>query len=248
MTNQPSWYEDPRDKMRERSVGVIALVLLFGFVAIAGTIFAYYFLGDEDLLLGKAPDDPRNRKFLRVGIEDVELVIPSKLISRVKKPTLRGVSKIDLEIPWPYDPSKEITPPEEVTDHANQIFLTFMPTPNEPTAAERFSGIYQPYIAAQPQQTSNGLYRYSFSTSSPYADIEYYAGRIGNSTIYIKCELRASSLGPQLCSNFLKVSPQTVLRYRFGRQHLSQWREIDKTARDLLHQMVHTTPGRGVTG
>lgn len=238
---QPSWYEDPRDRIRERSVGVMALFTLFGFVAIAGIIFAYYFLPHPDLLLGKGDNDLRLRKLVHVELEDVELLIPSNLVARVKKPPLGGVRQVDMEIPWPFDPTAKIPPPEEVTDHTNQLFLTFMPTPNELSETERFEGIYRPYVARGPVKMQAGLNRFSFSTSSPYADIEYYIGTIGASTIYIKCELRASSLGPQLCSHTLQSSPKTSLRYRFARRHLAQWREIDHTARQLLLQLTHSS-------
>jgi len=238
---QPSWYEEPRNRMRERSVGVLVLVAIASFVAVAGTIFAYYFLPNPDLLLGMGDNDPRNRKLTHVELEDIELLIPSNLVARIKRRALGSVHQVDMEIPWPFDPNAKVPPPEEVTDHTNQLILTFMPTSTELSAVERFKGIYRPYIAAGPIRMQADLHRYSFSTSSPYADIEYYVGKNGSSTIYIKCELRASSLGPQLCSNTIKSSAKTSLRYRFARHHLAQWREIDHTARQLLLQLTHNS-------
>ena len=234
--------------MRERSVGVMALVGLLCFVAVAGTIFAYYFLPNPDLLLNREEAEARRNKLLHVSLHDIELLIPSNLLTRVKKRTLGGVSQIDLNIPWPFDPQAKILPPEEVTNHADQLLLTFMKAPIGPTDLERFQGIYRPYIAGAPANMQANLQRYSFSTSSPYADIEYYTGAVGDTIIYIKCELRASSLGPKLCSNSLKVSSQTVLRYRFARGHLAQWREIDKTVRQLMLQLTHRSDRESVSG
>lgn len=245
---QPSWYEEPRNRTKERSVGVLVLLAIASFVAVAGTIFAYYFLPNPDLLLGKGDNDRRTQRLMHVALEDVELLIPSNLVARVKKRTLGGVRQVDMEIPWPFDPTVRTPPPEEVTDRTNQLILTFMPTPAELTAPERFQGIYRPYIAPGPTKMQAGLERYSFSTNSPYADIEYYVGRIGSSTIYIKCELRASSLGPQLCGHTLKSSPRTSLRYRFARRHLAQWREIDHTARQLLLQLTHNSRKADIAG
>ena len=62
MATQPSWYQDPRSKMRERSVGVMALIAILCFVAVAGTIFAYYFLPNPDLLLSRDEAEARNKK------------------------------------------------------------------------------------------------------------------------------------------------------------------------------------------
>lgn len=231
--------------MRERSVGVLVLVAIASFVAVAGTIFAYYFLPNPDLLLGKGDNDPRTRELTHVALEDVELLIPSNLVARVKRRALGGVRQVDMEIPWPFDPNAVISPPELVTDHTNQLILTFMPTPSQLTAVERFSGIYRPYITHRPTKAQAGLSRYAFSTSSPYADIEYYVGNIGSTTLYIKCELRASSLGPKLCSNTIQASPKTSLRYRFARDHLAHWREIDHTARQLLLQLTHNSKTSG---
>lgn len=245
---QPSWYEEPRNRMRERSVGVLALIGLASFVAIAGVIFAYYFLPNPDLLFGSNESDTRTRKLLHVVLEDAELLVPSNLIARVKKRTMGRVQQVDLEMPWPFDPNAEIAAPEEITDHSNQLILTFMPTPLEPSVAERFAGIYKPYLSGAPARMTSGLQRYSFATSSPYADIEYYVGKSGNTAIYIKCELRASSLGPKLCSHTMKASALTSLRYRFARHHLSQWREIDRTARHLLSQILHLRRPAGQSG
>ncbi len=231
--------------MRERSVGVMALIGLLGFVAVAGTIFAYYFLPNPGLLLGTDESDTRKRKLLHVALSDVELLVPSNLVARVKKRTLGGVQQVDLKIPWPFDPTAEIPPPEEITDHSNQLLLTFMPTPVGPSEPERFAGIYEPYIAGPPVKMQAGLSRYKFATNSPYADIEYYVGKIGSTTIYLKCELRASSLGPQLCSHTVKTSKQTSLRYRFARGHLAQWREIHHTAKQLLLQILHLRQSAG---
>ncbi len=236
---QPSWYEDPRTRMRERSVGVIALIGLLGFVTVAGTIFAYYFLPNPDLLLGAGDNDPRKRKLLQVALADIELLVPSNLVARVKKRTLGGVHQLDLEISWPYDPNVKAPPPEEITDHSNQLLLTFLPKPLGPSEQERFAGIYRPYIAGRPTKMQAGLHRYVFATSSPYADIEYYIGKIGSSAVFLKCELRASSLGPKLCSNTLQASDKVSLRYHFARKHLADWREIDHTVRQLLLQIIH---------
>jgi len=242
---QPSWYEEPRNRMRERSVGVLVLLALASFVAVAGSIFAYYFLPNPDLLLGKGDNDPRTRKLTHIKLEDIELLIPSNLVARVKRRALGGVRQVDMEIPWPFDPNATIPPPEEVTDHTDQLILTFMPRTSELSFTERFDGIYRPYITHRPTKVEAGLSRYPFSTNSPYADIEYYVGKIGSTTLYIKCELRASSLGPKLCSNTIKVSPKTSLRYRFARNHLAQWRDIDHTARQLLLQLTHNSSAAG---
>ena len=37
-----------------------------------------------------------------------------------------------------------------------------------------------PISQADPQKMQAGLMRHTFSTSSPYADIEYYTGKIGS--------------------------------------------------------------------
>ena len=193
---QPTWYEDRRDKLRERSVGVIALVALSGFVVIAGTIFAYYFLPNPDLIMGTNEGDTRSRELLQLTIEDAELVVSSQLVARVKKRTLGSVQQVDLEVPWPFDPTAQLSPPEHLKDHSNQLILSFLPTPPDLTVQERFAGIYKPYIARSHSGAPAGLRHFVFSTESPYANIEFFVGRIGNSEIHIQCELRVSSLGP----------------------------------------------------
>jgi hypothetical protein len=243
MATQPTWYQDPRNKMRERSIGVMALIGIFCFVAVAGTIFAFYFLPNPDLLLSKEEAEARKRKLVHVTLLDVELLVPSNLLARVKRRTLGAVSQVDLNVPWPYTGTAKAVPPEEIENHENQLLITFIQTPAELTDAERFAGIYRPYLSGKPQKMQANLLRHRFSTSSPYADIEYYTGKIGTTTVYIKCELRPSSLGPQLCSNQFSVSAQTTLRYRFALRHLAQWREIDQTARQLLLQMMHLREG-----
>ena len=235
---QPTWYEDPRNKMRERSVGVIALIALSGFVVIAGTIFAYYFLPNPDLIMGTNEGDTRSRKLLQLTLEDAELVVSSQLVARVKKRTLGSVEQVDLELPWPFDATASLSPPEHLRDHSNQLILSFLPTPPGLSVQERFAGIYKPYIARSHSGAPAGLRHYVFSTDSPYANIEYFVGQIGNANVYFQCELRASSLGPRLCSNMFKSTRRTSLRYRFARRHLAQWREIDHAVKQLMLQVM----------
>lgn len=233
--------------MRERSIGVMALIALLAFFAVAGTIFAYYFIPNPDLLAARDQQDTRSRKLVQVPLGDVELIVPGNLIARMKRRPLTGVRTLDLQVPWPYDPESEIAPPEEREDRNNQIFLTFMPTESETSEAERFAGIYEPYIARAPLDPIPGLKRYVFSTASPYADIEYYLGTSGKDPLYLKCELTPSSLGPRLCSQTFRISDLISLRYRFASENLKDWQHIHRLVRVLAARFVHKT-GAGQSG
>ena len=89
-----------RVSLKQRSIWVIMSIMLIGFIASAGTIMAYYFLPNQDLLFGERKSAGSMDKLIHVEYEGDEYIIPEPfvrqvdrtVIGRVKRSLLRLVS------------------------------------------------------------------------------------------------------------------------------------------------------------
>ncbi len=225
---------------RERSPGLIALFGLMMFFLLAGGIIAYYFIPNPDLLFARRNGQPISTEPVRIAFNEGELLVPRNLIARTKRRTpLGGVRQVDLQLPWPYVPRMPTKRPEEATSLDDHILMTFEPDDGSAAALQRFEKIYPHYFEGEPTQTQYKLTRYSFAAQSPYADLELFVGRLNTRPAFIRCDLKASSLGPILCERTIKITAKTTVRYRFSRSHLPQWKLIDATVTRLVRDMFH---------
>ena len=246
MAKIPAWYEEKRNRVRERSLIAFVAMGLMAFMALAGTIFAYYFIPNSDLLSSLNEDTNRNQ-VVHLDFQNSELVIPAKFITRIKSRALRGTQQVDLLFPWPYDPEANVPRPEDISDYTNYIIISLIPRPSGFTEKEKFHKIYATYFAGPPAPAVSNLRHYSFGKDTPYAGINLYLGQLNNAPVFIICAKQRSSLGPRLCERVAHINDRLSARYRFANKQLVDWFKIDITARQIINQMVHFNPDTAVT-
>jgi hypothetical protein len=232
-----------RQRVRERSLGLFVLCFLVGFVLFAGAILAYYFIPNPDLLLSPERQDtrPRNR-LVQISMLDTVFYVPASLLRRVKRRMFGSVEQIDVQIPWPYDHLAVISGTvEDTADFDDWVLIAFVPKPNRASPDERFPMVDKYYFAGAPSQV-NGMSRYDYRPDSPYKDLQLYVdSRSQGKPVVIRCDLKASSLGPKLCEREVAITPGITARIRFARKHIEDWQQIERIAMSVIRALMRRT-------
>lgn len=226
---------------QERSVGRLALTFAGMLIVTAGFIVAWLFVADRDLLFSapSAKSDPQQGPVMaRYRFDTAELVAPTRLVTRVDKRTLGNVTKLDLLLPFPYQPGTVPTLPDTAAEFDNWLILTLdTGGHDELTPVERYGEIYPVYFDGEPEQVAGNLLQYRFREGSPYADLVLYVANAGGNQVVHRCDKKPSVLGPILCERTIRLSPDIRLRIRFARAHLEQWADIEGNVRLAMANM-----------
>ncbi|MDP9136883.1 MAG: hypothetical protein M3N38_01705, partial [Pseudomonadota bacterium] len=120
-----------RRRVRQRSLGVIGLLLLVAFMIASGTILAFYFLPNPDLLLAsKGAAKPPGNRLVHLSFLESDFYVPQSILKRAKRRLLGTVEQIDVQIPWPYDHLAVISGNVVLTgDFSDWVLLTFVANP-----------------------------------------------------------------------------------------------------------------------
>jgi hypothetical protein len=235
-----------RQRVRERSIGLFVFCFLVVFVTFAGAILAYYFIPNPDLLFGSARQDrdsvPGNR-LVQISMLDSVFYVPLSILKRVKRRVFGTVEQIDVEIPWPYDHLAVISGTvENTSDFSDWVLITLVPRPDRVPFDQRFLTLDKYYLAGAPTKTAHGLLKYDYKPDSPYSDLQLFVDtRVGKYPAVIRCDLKASSLGPILCERELFITRAITARVRFARTHLEDWRHIEGIATNVIRALMRRT-------
>lgn len=233
-----------RQRFRERSIGLYIFFFLIAFVIFSGVILAYYFIPNPDLLFASQADDqrPRNR-LVQISMLGSDFYVPASILKRVKRRVFGTVEQIDVQIPWPYDHLAVISGTiRDTADFGDWVLITLVPRPNRLPPDERYATVDKYFFAGPPSEEPSGLMRYSFKGDSPYKDLQLFVdARSGRKPAAIRCDLKASSLGPILCERELPVTGDITARIRFARGHLEDWREIEQIASNVIRALLRQT-------
>lgn len=230
----PKPYYSNGPSIKERSMTAVSILLLVGLFATAGAIMAFYFLKNPDILFSKkhklAPSSATNHARLNGN----DFFIPQYLVSKIERNAVRQVKKIRLTVPtdWVsgYSPIAFTTQ----NDLEDWLFATISPSVNAMPKKVWLRKIYRHYIAGPAAGHSSGLLRYRFLPDSPYGDTELFLDNLQNPTLFIRCELQASSLGARFCTRTLRINQKTSVDYRFTRANIAHWQKFHKTIEKLV--------------
>ena len=235
-----------RQQIRERSIGLFVFCFLIGFVTFSGAILAYYFIPNPDLLFEPVRQDrssvPRNR-LVQISMLDSVFYVPVSILKRVKRRVFGTVDQIDVQIPWPYDHLAVISGTvEDTADFRDWILITLIPQPDRVPPDQRFLTVDKYFLASESAKTAHGLLKYDYKTGSPYQDLQLFVDpRGGKNPVVIRCDLKASSLGPILCERELPITQSITARIRFARTHLEDWQHIERIATNVIRALMRRT-------
>ncbi|MEM8689139.1 MAG: hypothetical protein AAGF81_17555 [Pseudomonadota bacterium] len=232
-----------RVSLKQRSIWVIMSIMLIGFIASAGTIMAYYFLPNQDLLFGERKSAGSMDKLIHVDYNQDEYIIPEPFVRNVERTVIGGVKRIEVRVPWPYwSGDRKPIFADALNRLAGSLFISFEPRPDDLTPEERVARVYFRYFAGQPAATAEGTERFTFRSNSPFPFAELYKGTLDGRPVIIRCEPGSERSGPSLCESEIPLNKTTMARYRFHRRHLPEWRALDKTARELISTFRQPAP------
>lgn len=235
-----------RQRIRERSIGLLIFCFLIAFVTFTGAILAYYFIPNPDLLFQSSRQDgnsvPRNR-LVQISMLDSVFFVPLSILKRVKRRVFGTVEQIDVQIPWPYDHLAVISGTvEDTADFGDWVLVTLLPRPDRVPFDQRFLTVDKYYLAGPPTKTAHGLLKYDYKPGSPYRDLQLFVDdRVGKNPAVIRCDLKASSLGPILCERELPVTRVITARIRFARTHLEDWQRIEEISTNVIRALMRRT-------
>ncbi len=224
-----------RVSLKQRSIWVIMSIMLIGFIASAGTIMAYYFLPNQDLLFGERKSAGSMDKLIHVEYGGDEYIVPEPFVRQVDRTVTGRVKRIEVRVPWPYwSGDRQPIFADALNRLTGSLFIGFEPRPDQLSPQERITRVYYRYFAGPPVNTAEGTQRYTFKSDSPYPFAELFTGKLDGREVIIRCEPGAERSGPSLCESEISLNQKTMARYRFHRSHLPEWRTLDKTARELV--------------
>jgi hypothetical protein len=235
-----------RQRIRERSIGLLVFGFLIVFVTFAGAILAYYFIPNPDLLFASNKQDdnsvPRNR-LVQISMLDSAFFVPLSILKRVKRRVFGTVDQIDVQIPWPYDHLAVISGTiEDTADFGDWVLITLQPRPDRVPFDQRFLTVDKYYLAGPSAKTRHGLLKYDYKPGSPYGDLQLFVdNRVGKNPAVIRCDLKASSLGPILCEREIPVTRAISARIRFARTHLDEWQSIEGISTNVIQALMRRT-------
>jgi hypothetical protein len=229
-----------RQRIRERSIGLFVLLFLVGFVIISGAILAFYFIPNPDLLFASEDDRRPGNRLVQISMLGSEFYVPQSILRRVKRRVFGSVEQIDIQIPWPYDQLAVISGTiKDTTDLRDWVLITIVPRPDRLPPDERYATVDKYYFAGPPSEGPGNLLKYDFLPDSPYRDLQLFVDeRPGSKPAAIRCDLKASSLGPILCEREMPITSGLTARIRFARGHLENWRNIEQIAANVIQALL----------
>jgi hypothetical protein len=221
-------------RTRERSLASLVLFATMLFVGAAGMLLAIAFAPNPALLFNRTEIGQPTDAAVTAELEDLRFSVPAPVVGEISRSLFGTVERIDLKLPWP-DPRRRMrTVLPLPSDLANWVLVTLEPRLGRTALEDRLVPIYSNFLEEK-REALGDLTRRAFKPGSPYADSELMISADGK---VIRCDKRPSVLGPIMCERFIPLSDGVLARIRFASERLQQWREIEKTSRELLAEFA----------
>jgi len=236
MARSPQQSRQTHDEVVERPPWLIPLVVAVGVVTFAA-IFLWYYVGPTtDELLGLAPEATDQVREVRVQVGDLPLAIPANF-TRFSTARSGGTKpRVDLHALLPdLDPFTERQRAEfDRSDPLSPVLhIRIEKTANVLAAQPRLELVYLPAVTNRAGEDGpHGLTHYVFRNETGFAGQDMYVG-VGpaNAPAILLCAREAPLLW---CRREILLSGNVVLRYRFKRAYLADWKEIDQSVIGLV--------------
>lgn len=225
--------------VRERPAWIIPGLVLIGVLTFSGAFLYYYFGPTPSEILGLDPRASAASRKIDAIVADRRFLIPEHY---TRYPNQRGDGRrtnIDMHalLPdmTPYDTDLQ----ERFIDNSadsDVIYFALTETATPLGAARRLKEIYSKYLASpEPEQDTDGLQRFMFRDDSGYANQDLLVGTDDNDRmVLLVCDRRSPLVDSPNCTRSLLLGPRLDLTYRYKRNRLDDWREIDRAVMKLV--------------
>lgn len=220
----------------------VTLVIKTGIFLVASALLilgAAMFFGGR-LASGGYSTDPTP---LKITINGDDLLIPANMI-RFRNQRANGIhERADLHVHWPSmnGYSNEFADQfNALTNASSQIlFLTLEKREMRKDMSGRIALIYNSFLHGPAIDAGNGLVQRDFANDSPYAG-EKLLFESGNPHPFAtRCmEQNVSDKKRGVCIRDIQIGKRLMLTYRFDQTLLPQWRQLDRSIRQVFNGMV----------
>lgn len=213
---------------------VVAGAVILG---VASGALAYRLVPEPARYMTGGAERGDGRRIVRIAFEGSAFEVPEGLLARVKRTPFGPVQQLDLITPWPYDPAN----PPTLADSrrlADWVLVQFERNDGRLSSPERFEKIYSHYFKDAPVRAGPELIQYDFAADSPYAGMQLFVDRQASPPVFLRCETKASSLGPVLCERRYRITDRLYVRYRFDRALIDRWTDVDRQVAQIVEQVL----------
>lgn len=224
------------DEVVERPPWLIPVLVASGVVVFAA-IFLWYYVGPTtEEILGTAPESTDRLESVHISIGDVQLAIPANFTRFAAARSGGAMERVDLHALLPeFDPFTERKREEfDRSDAQSPVLHMRIEETNAVLAAQpRLELVYLPAVSNRAgEQGPYNLRHFVFRNETGFNGQDMYVGEgpAGSPAILI-----CSRDEPLLwCRREILLSENVVLRYRYKRAHLADWKSIDNQALALV--------------
>lgn len=233
-TRMISPYSRYEQSLRERSMTAVALLVLAGLFAIAGSVVAWHYLRPVTAGAKKFSTPIQPDSLLHLKFNDADFYLPAGLISSINRTTFRKVRQINLAIPLDWYRNRKIRKLTQTSNMSNWVLANIKVRKSFVGTKQWLGTIYRQYVSGPAQAHSSGLIRYGFKPDSPYADMEIFTDNLKKPGFIIRCELVKTTLPIRLCEQQIRLDSHFIISYRFARSHLTDWQKIHRTITTVM--------------
>jgi len=176
---------------------------------------------------------------VRVALAGEVFAVPADLVrfppGAVAKAASSGTvetERLELAIDWRRLPGFDEAP------GSPRLHLRLIAGDDPVSAATRLERIYRPFFEGEEIAGPDGLAGHRLAAASGYGgETLFYepdTPETGKMPFMIRCGSETSSLAPALCLRRLSLSPNLRVEYRYRRDRLDRWREIDAAVTTLI--------------
>ena len=239
--------------VRERPAWIIPALVLIGVLTFSGAFLYYYFGPTPGEILGMDPRASGAAGNIEVIVGNKRFLVPEHYTrypsqrSGGRQPALDMHALLPELAPWSPDRQAEFN---DNSARSDVVYFSLRESMTPLNSARRFKTIYSKYLgAAAPEAGPDGLQIFHFNDESGYAGQDLLVGKDAEDRMtLILCDRRSALVESPNCSRSLLLGPNLELDYRYKREHLDDWREIDAAVMDLVQGFENVEPTDDLQG
>jgi len=219
-------------------------LLAAGLAAILLSIAVFYLAGTGRIGLpgDTSPSAEQSVEHIfAVTIGRRELIVDGRILRRVRRLDDGRVHQIDLSVPWPSTAERLLShgdPVPEPQAVEDAVFVSIQERRVANPSGERLENVYPRYLMPQEEGEAPviaGLTQHRFEDGSAYSQQDLFAGETpSGEPVAIRCQRKLDDLIQPMCRRTILLGDKLAAVYRFHRDHLEEWRDVETLVQNLL--------------
>ncbi|ADM09839.1 hypothetical protein PB2503_08929 [Parvularcula bermudensis HTCC2503] len=240
-------YQIGGEEVREENSWRYPLMLLVATLVLSAVFLYYYFGPDVEEIAGNKLRPTIADDTITATVGGIDFEVPANYTLYPKDRRNGDREVLALFASWPrfdgFTPSRRRDFIENATD-SRRIDIEIALAPLPFSEADRLEIQYKPHLADQEGQPFDyGLTHYRFKSAgeitgapSGYTDKELFLGEASDGQMAVLfCYLEdPSGVIPSECYRTYDLSRTVSVKYKFKKEYLSEWRDIDAGIRNLI--------------